>query len=59
MAYIAQVMRRSGKDVPRDLIDALKQRRGRDMEFAQQLLQGLCNFEAIERQHASFFGGRA
>lgn len=52
MAYIAQVMRRTGKTVPQDLIDALKQRRGRDMEFAAQLLQGLCNFERIDRDFA-------
>lgn len=44
MAYIAQVMRRTGLQVPRDLIDCLKQRRGRDMEFARTLLEGLCFF---------------
>lgn len=55
MAYIAQVMRRTGKHVPKELIDALKQRRGRDMEFAAQLLDGLCNFQKIERTYASAF----
>eukprot|EP00927_Polykrikos_kofoidii_P010294 TRINITY_DN14352_c4_g1_i1.p1 TRINITY_DN14352_c4_g1~~TRINITY_DN14352_c4_g1_i1.p1 ORF type:complete len:636 (+),score=147.47 TRINITY_DN14352_c4_g1_i1:41-1948(+) len=49
MAYIAQVMRRTGKFVPKDLIDALKQRRGRDMEFAAALLEGLCNFRYVDR----------
>merc|ERR1712232_389992 len=58
MAYIAQVMRRTGKVVPQDLIDALKQRRGRDREFAAKLLEGLCNFTKIERTWASAYGGR-
>eukprot|EP00928_Gymnodinium_smaydae_P035528 TRINITY_DN24992_c0_g1_i1.p1 TRINITY_DN24992_c0_g1~~TRINITY_DN24992_c0_g1_i1.p1 ORF type:complete len:587 (+),score=100.78 TRINITY_DN24992_c0_g1_i1:63-1823(+) len=59
MAYIAQVMRRTGLRVPTDLIDALKQRRGRDREFAAKLLEGLCNFEKIDRNWASQWGGRA
>merc|ERR1712048_1189902 len=57
MAYIAQVMRRTGKTVPKELIDALKQRRGRDREFAMQLLEGLCNFEHVERGWANFMAG--
>jgi len=59
MAYIAQVMRRTGKTVPTELIHHLKQRRGRDREFAAQLLEGLCNFEYIDRSYASQWGGRA
>merc|ERR1712232_16991 len=49
MAYIAQVIRRTGKVVPTELIEALKQRRGRDVEFASKLLDGLCTFTHVDR----------
>lgn len=52
MIYIAQVMRRTGLDVPKELVDALKQRRGRDMCLAVETLQGLCSFEKVERNWA-------
>lgn len=42
MIYITHVMRRTGKNVPKDLIDALKQRRGRDMTDAAEALKGIC-----------------
>merc|ERR1712151_706695 len=58
MAYIAQVMRRTGKIVPKELIDALKQRRGRDREFAMQLLEGLCRFEHVERNYENSIKGQ-
>mmetsp|Transcript_37446 Transcript_37446/g.81354 ORF Transcript_37446/g.81354 Transcript_37446/m.81354 type:complete len:579 (-) Transcript_37446:79-1815(-) len=49
MIYIAQVMRRTGLPVPKELVDALKQRRGRDMGLAAEVLQGLCSFTHVER----------
>merc|ERR1712039_340414 len=52
MIYIAQVMRRTGLPVPKELIDALKQRRGRDMSGAVEVLQGLCAFEKVDRSWA-------
>uniref|UniRef100_A0A7S2Q6L6 RNA helicase n=1 Tax=Zooxanthella nutricula TaxID=1333877 RepID=A0A7S2Q6L6_9DINO len=52
MIYIAQVMRRTGLAVPPDLIYALKQRRGRDMCMAAEVLQGLCSFEQVDRSWA-------
>merc|ERR1711988_1113349 len=44
MIYITHVLRRTGKTVPKDLIDALKQRRGRDMSAAAEALKGLAGF---------------
>lgn len=55
MIYITQVMRRTGIEVPKDLIEALKQRRGRDMSLAAEALQGLCQFEKLERTWAKAF----
>lgn len=52
MIYITQVMRRTGLDVPQDLIEALKQRRGRDMSLAAEVLQGLTNQQRLERSWA-------
>jgi len=52
MIFVAQVMQRTGLTVPKELIDALKQRRGRDMSMAAHVLQGLCNFERVERTFA-------
>ena len=42
-------MRRTGIDVPDDLIEALKQRRGRDMSAAAEVLMGLTNQQKVER----------
>eukprot|EP00933_Yihiella_yeosuensis_P042656 TRINITY_DN37298_c0_g1_i1.p1 TRINITY_DN37298_c0_g1~~TRINITY_DN37298_c0_g1_i1.p1 ORF type:complete len:602 (+),score=150.71 TRINITY_DN37298_c0_g1_i1:81-1886(+) len=53
MIYITQVMRRTGLEVPKDLIEALKQRRGRDMSLAAQALEGLVKFEKVERDYAA------
>jgi len=55
MIYIAQVMRRTGLPVPKELIEALKQRRGRDMSLAAEALQGLCSFEKLDRSWAKEF----
>lgn len=52
MIFIAQVMRRTGIVVPSELIEALKQRRGRDMNMAVEVLQGLCSFEKVDRNWA-------
>lgn len=52
MIFVAQVMRRTGLIVPKELIEALKQRRGRDMSMAAHVLQGLCKFEQVERSFA-------
>eukprot|EP00931_Biecheleriopsis_adriatica_P067008 TRINITY_DN41212_c0_g1_i1.p1 TRINITY_DN41212_c0_g1~~TRINITY_DN41212_c0_g1_i1.p1 ORF type:complete len:600 (-),score=143.01 TRINITY_DN41212_c0_g1_i1:45-1844(-) len=52
MIFITQVMRRTGLTVPKDLIDALKQRRGRDMGLAAEVLQGITNQAKIERSWA-------
>jgi len=52
MIFITQVMRRTGLAVPQDLIEALKQRRGRDMSLAAEVLQGLCSFEKVDRNWA-------
>jgi len=49
MIYITHVMKRTGKTVPKELIDALKQRRGRDMSMAAEALKGLVHFENIQR----------
>lgn len=55
MIFIAQVMRRTGLNVPAELIDALKQRRGRDTSLAVEALQGLCTFEKLDRNWAKAF----
>jgi superfamily II DNA/RNA helicase len=52
MIYITHVMRRSGKNIPKELIDALKQRRGRDMNEAAQALKGLVHVEHVQRSWA-------
>ncbi|CAK9015752.1 DEAD-box ATP-dependent RNA helicase 30 [Durusdinium trenchii] len=52
MIFITQVMRRTGLDVPQELIEALKQRRGRDMSLAAEVLQGLTNQQRLERSWA-------
>lgn len=49
MIYITHVMKRTGKAVPKDLIEALKQRRGRDMSMAAEALRGLVHFENVQR----------
>lgn len=51
MIYITQVMRRTGVDIPADLIAALKQRRGRDMGEAAEVLQGLVAQTNLKRVH--------
>eukprot|EP00930_Biecheleria_cincta_P032630 TRINITY_DN2262_c0_g2_i1.p1 TRINITY_DN2262_c0_g2~~TRINITY_DN2262_c0_g2_i1.p1 ORF type:complete len:609 (+),score=155.37 TRINITY_DN2262_c0_g2_i1:36-1829(+) len=53
MIYITQVMRRTGLEVPQDLIAALKQRRGRDVGLAAEVLQGLTKQEHISRSYQS------
>jgi len=56
MAYITQVMRRTGVDVPKDLIEALKQRRGRDRDFVVEALQEVgASGEKIQRTWAKAF----
>jgi len=52
MIFVAQVMRRTGLSVPPELIEALKQRRGRDMGLAAEVLTGLCNFQKVDRTWA-------
>jgi len=52
MIFITQVMRRTGLDVPQDLIEALKQRRGRDMSLAAEVLMGITNQQKLERSWA-------
>lgn len=52
MIFITQVMRRTGLTVPMDLIDALKQRRGRDSSMAAEVLQGLVAQEKVDRSWA-------
>jgi len=52
MIYICQVMRRTGKEVPKELVEALKQRRGRDMTAASEALEGITNQEQVTRSWA-------
>jgi ATP-dependent RNA helicase DDX5/DBP2 len=53
MIFITQVMRRTGVEIPSDLISALKQRRGRDMGEAAEVLQGLVSQTNLQRTWAA------
>jgi len=53
MIYITKVMKYTGVEVPVDLIDALKKRRGRDASAASEALEGIVKSIQVQRSWAT------